>query len=131
MLISDWSSDVCSSDLLVRDRIEAIVINDIFPRHCGWRRQIVDELQKANGIENLRLDVDRAKHRRHRLPKGDQLLVADLRALRNAKRNENAVRTEMKGRVRRQTRPPAAPEIIGAVLTNPPIENRKSGVKGK
>src|SRR3546814_20224344 len=96
MRISDWSSDVCSSDL-------------------------VDELQKANGIENLRLDVDRAKHRRHRLPKGDQLLVADLRALRNAKRNEHAVRTEMKGRVRRQTRPHAALEIIGAVLSTPLI----------
>src|SRR3546814_17361135 len=122
MLISDWSSDVCSSDLLVRDRIEAIVINDIFPRHCGWRRQIVDELQKANGIENLRLDVDRAKHRRHRLPKGDQLLVADLRALRNAKRNEHAVRTETKVRVRRQTRPHAPLRTNDAHLSTPPQE---------
>src|SRR3546814_7395317 len=119
MLISDWSSDVCSSDLLVRDRIEAIVINDIFPRHCGWRLQIVDELQKANGIENLRLDVVRAKHRRHRLPKGDQLLVADLRALRNATRQETAVRTALKGRVRRQPRTNAAIDRIRYNLSKP------------
>src|SRR3546814_9897224 len=102
MRISDWSSDVCSSDLrvtanveaighdladvrhavlqraeraktlrsdqdaigigddlhiaahrLVRDRIEAIVINDIFPRHCGWRRQIVDELRSEEHTSEL------------------------------------------------------------------------------
>src|SRR3546814_11894353 len=35
---------------LVRDRIEALVINDIFPRHCGWRRQKIGRASCREGV---------------------------------------------------------------------------------
>src|SRR3546814_14154780 len=65
MRISDWSSDVCSSDLILQPHVEPVAIALAAPtlrRDEAVAQRVADE---PAGVALDRRDVDIGEHRRH------------------------------------------------------------------
>src|SRR3546814_1092795 len=56
MRISDWSSDVCSSDLHVELARHALAVIEDFLEGVGAERRIAGPAHLAEAVENIRLD---------------------------------------------------------------------------
>src|SRR3546814_19498974 len=70
MRISDWSSDVCSSDLHAGDHFETtLVVDKYLSEHCGWRFRTANAIvarrdgrgqdgSSTNVLDGSRYEVD-------------------------------------------------------------------------
>src|SRR3546814_3768669 len=59
MRISDWSSDVCSSDLLVEHRLDRAAVGDVGLDQKGVAAGVLDRLQRFLGGFAAAVIVDR------------------------------------------------------------------------
>src|SRR3546814_16018060 len=73
MRISDWSSDVCSSDLLLQRRIEAVDLDRDHQRH---HRHHPDQMGERGGspgqLEPQRVEPEQQSEAPHRLRENDR-----------------------------------------------------------